>query len=202
MATIQTDESKPRKPLRLWPGVVLAIALAVTRFILPVLSQDYMQYGVMGGVLGGLLIVLWWLLFSRAPWQERLGALALMVAAIAATRPLLDKSIRTGAMYNKRLIENLLSLATWDSVRTREMGRGNPLWLPSWWARMFRYCQSIFIARDHRNNAPSSKNSLLEMGNHRGLPLPVGESLRSANPRPTIPPPGVPGPPARVRGAR
>jgi outer membrane protein assembly factor BamB len=98
MASRQTVPPKPRKPLRLWPGVVLAIALAFTRFVLPAVSAEYMQYGVMGGVLGGLLIVLWWLLFSRAPWQERLGALVVMVAAIAGTRLILDKSIRTGAM--------------------------------------------------------------------------------------------------------
>jgi len=98
MASQHTDVTKPRKPLRVWPGIVLAIAVAVSRFVLPAVSVDYMQYGIMGGVLGGLLILLWWLLFSRAPWTERLGALVLMVAAIAGTRMIVDKSIRTGAM--------------------------------------------------------------------------------------------------------
>jgi outer membrane protein assembly factor BamB len=98
MANTPIDGKPARKPLRLWPGVVLAIAVAVARFVLPAVSVDYMQYGIIGGVLGGLLVLLWWLLFSRAPWPERLGALAVMVAAIAGTRLIVDKSIRTGAM--------------------------------------------------------------------------------------------------------
>jgi outer membrane protein assembly factor BamB len=98
MASHQTDVSKPRKPLRLWPGVVLAIAVAVGRFVLPAVSQDYMQYGIIGGVIGSLVVLLWWLLFSRAPWIERLGALVLMGGGIAGTRLILHESIRTGAM--------------------------------------------------------------------------------------------------------
>jgi outer membrane protein assembly factor BamB len=90
--------TKPRKPLRLWPGVVLAIAMLLARFVLPVVAPQYMQYGVIAGPVGGLLILLWWLLFSRAAWKERLGALVLMVAAIAGTRLIMHESIRTGAM--------------------------------------------------------------------------------------------------------
>ena len=52
----------------------------------------------MAGVFGGLGIVLWWLFFSRAPWSERLGALALMVAGARRDLPLVDKSIAKGAM--------------------------------------------------------------------------------------------------------
>jgi outer membrane protein assembly factor BamB len=98
MADHQTDGVKPRKPLRLWPGIVLAVAVALGRFVVPVVAPAAMQYAVMGGVLGALLIVLWWLLFSRAAWVERLGALVLMVAGVAGARLIVDKSIRLGAM--------------------------------------------------------------------------------------------------------
>jgi outer membrane protein assembly factor BamB len=56
------------------------------------------NYAVMAGVAAGPAILLWWLFFSRAPWSERLGRLALMVAAIAGTRLIVHESIRTGAM--------------------------------------------------------------------------------------------------------
>jgi hypothetical protein len=49
---------------------------------------------------GTLVIVLWWLLFSRARWYERLGAPVLAVVALLATSRAVDKSIATGAMGN------------------------------------------------------------------------------------------------------
>src|SRR5688572_27444903 len=88
----------PRKPLRLWPGVVLAGLLVLVRFVLPLFTPDVGNVGVMVGVLAGPLIVLWWLFFSRAAWADRLGALGLMIVALFATYHLVDKSIRTGAM--------------------------------------------------------------------------------------------------------
>jgi hypothetical protein len=43
-------------------------------------------------------LLLWWIFFSRAAWSERLGAVALMVAAVAATPLVLHRSIAEGAM--------------------------------------------------------------------------------------------------------
>jgi outer membrane protein assembly factor BamB len=91
-------EITPRPPLRLWPGVVLAILVLLARFVLPGIFPDLTPYGLLGSLAGALAIVVWWLFFSRVPWSERLGAIALMAAAVYATRFFLDKSIATGGM--------------------------------------------------------------------------------------------------------
>ena len=49
-----------------------------------------------GAVIGALAIAAWWLFFSRAPWMERLGALALMVVALVVTARFLHVSIAGG----------------------------------------------------------------------------------------------------------
>ena len=87
-----------RRPLRIWPAVALAILLAILRFVVPLAVPDAMAVGFIGAVLCGFAIALWWLFASRAPWMERLVAVALMAGAVAAIRPILDPSIRTGAM--------------------------------------------------------------------------------------------------------
>jgi outer membrane protein assembly factor BamB len=98
MTIAPTDASTLRKPLRLWPGVVLGILLGLLRYVLPLVAPDATFIGVMGGFVGGVLVVLWWVFFSRAPWSERLGAVALMVIALFATSRLIHVSIAGGAM--------------------------------------------------------------------------------------------------------
>ncbi len=85
------------KPLRVWPGVVIAILQLLVIFALPLVSPEAVVYGALGGVVAGLLVVVWWLLFSRARWFERLGAIVLMAVALFATYRVTDKSIATGA---------------------------------------------------------------------------------------------------------
>src|ERR1043166_752658 len=94
----QTGAPTPRKPLRLWPGVVLAVLLLLVRYVVPVVAPALMLYGVLGGVVGALLIVVWWLFLSRARWFERLGAVALMIVGLFASSRVIDKSIAGGAM--------------------------------------------------------------------------------------------------------
>ena len=98
MATEQTDESTPQRSLRLWPGVIVVIMQWVARFVVPVVLPEASPYGIMGALAGGLLIVVWWLFLSRAPWSERLVAVVLIAVALATTPYILHESIATGAM--------------------------------------------------------------------------------------------------------
>jgi len=82
------------KPLRLWPAVVIAIVQLLVMFGAPVVAPDSgMLIGMLGGVVGALAILVWWLLFSRARWFERVGAIVLMVAAVFATRAVAHASM-------------------------------------------------------------------------------------------------------------
>src|SRR5215471_11889847 len=97
---IMTDPSNAptmRKPLRLWPGIVAVALLWLARFGLPLLVPGAVPIAVLGGVAGGLVVIVWWLFFSRAPWAERLGALVVMAVALCAASRFLHKSIATGA---------------------------------------------------------------------------------------------------------
>jgi outer membrane protein assembly factor BamB len=98
MSMAQTDTPTPRKPLRLWPGVVAAVLLCVVRFVIPLFFPRALAFGFLGGVVCALAIVVWWVFFSRAPWSERLGAVAVMIVAVIATKPIIHVSIATGMM--------------------------------------------------------------------------------------------------------
>src|SRR5262249_26439949 len=91
-------DGSARKPLRLWPGIIAA-ALVMFGYILIVTRQNAL-YGMFGGVGGALLILLWWLLFSRARWYERVAAIPLIAAATWAQRFFVHPSIAGGAMEN------------------------------------------------------------------------------------------------------
>jgi outer membrane protein assembly factor BamB len=89
----QSNDTTARKPLRLWPALVIVGIQIAGVALAPVLAEDPMLLGI-GTVVGGaVLIVLWWLLFSRAPWLERIGALALMVPLALLTKRVADISI-------------------------------------------------------------------------------------------------------------
>src|SRR5262247_1339349 len=85
-------------PLRLWPGVTLAVLLLAVQLLAPALVPDGGLVAVLGAIAVGLAILLWWLFFSRAPWVDRLGAIALMAIGLLAAYPVVDESIATGAM--------------------------------------------------------------------------------------------------------
>jgi outer membrane protein assembly factor BamB len=99
MTNAQTSESVPRKPLRLWPGVVAALLLAFLWFVAPdVVPEDYVLVAIAGAFAAAAAILVWWLFFSRAPWIERMGAILLAVVALFATRRIVHPSIAGGMM--------------------------------------------------------------------------------------------------------
>jgi outer membrane protein assembly factor BamB len=92
------EEPAQRKSLRVWPGVVIVIVQWLAWFVVPVLRPDALIYAMLTGVVCGLAVVLWWLLLSRAPWYERLGALPLIVIALIGTKRIVHESIAGGSM--------------------------------------------------------------------------------------------------------
>jgi outer membrane protein assembly factor BamB len=124
----------PRTPLRLWPGVVIAIVLVLVRYAVPPIGTDAEIFsmpvpivGILGGMLCTLAIVVWWLLFSRAPWSERVGAIILMIVALLATSRLVHESIAGGMMGGLLYIYSIpvlgLALVVW-AVVTRGVSDG------------------------------------------------------------------------------
>jgi outer membrane protein assembly factor BamB len=93
------------RPLRLRPGVILAIMLVIARYVVPLLAPDaevaempLVILAILSGMVLSLAIVLWWVLFSRAPWPERLAAVVLMIGGVFVTRLVVHESIRGGHM--------------------------------------------------------------------------------------------------------
>jgi hypothetical protein len=80
-----TDTSVPsRPPIRLWPGVVAVAVQWIARFGVKAVVSGFPGFALaMQWALGAAAAVwLWWLLFSRARWFERLGAFALAAAGL------------------------------------------------------------------------------------------------------------------------
>jgi outer membrane protein assembly factor BamB len=98
MSNPREVERPPSAPLRVWPGVAIVAVQWAVRFGIPIVAPDLAALAVMGGLLGLVGVVLWWLFFSRAAWFDRIAAVVLMVVATAATFPFLDVSLATGAM--------------------------------------------------------------------------------------------------------
>src|SRR6266568_3921478 len=116
-----------KKPLRLWPGVVAAVLLCVVRFVVPLVFPDASVFTVLGGLVGALVVVVWWVFFSRAAWSERLGAIGLMIVGLFATSRVVHKSIATGMMGMMLPIYAIpvlsLALVAW-AVASRRLSDG------------------------------------------------------------------------------
>ncbi len=123
MATTEFAIAPPRKSLRLWPGVIAVALQWLGWFLLPAVLPQAAFIGLLMGVLGGLAILLWWLLFSRAPWVERIGAPLLIVGALILTKRLVHPSIAGGAMGNLLYVLAIpvfgLALVAWAVVTRR-----------------------------------------------------------------------------------
>jgi outer membrane protein assembly factor BamB len=129
MPTAVPERSPARPPIRLWPGVVAVALQWFVWLVLPLLVVESIvgYISAFGVLIGGLVIVVWWVFLSRAPWAERLGGLALMVAGVAGTRFLLHESVATGGqgfLYYVYVIPGLcLAFVIWTWAGRRLTGR-------------------------------------------------------------------------------
>jgi outer membrane protein assembly factor BamB len=129
MTMNQTIESTSRKPLRLWPGVIIAALLVLARFVLPMVAPDArplgFPIGIVAMLLGGIFgfaIVVWWMFFSRARWVERLEALIVMILAVVATQFFLHESFAgaAGQLYYMLALSTLaLAFVAWAVTSPR-----------------------------------------------------------------------------------
>jgi outer membrane protein assembly factor BamB len=80
-----SEEPSQQKPLRLWPGVVLVIIQWLVRFVVLAIMPMALGVGILGGLVGGIAVFVWWAFFSRAPRMERWGGIFLIIAAMITT---------------------------------------------------------------------------------------------------------------------
>ena len=83
-------------PLTVWPAAVLIGGMVLFRF-LPQLVEDGPPWIWMSAAFGpaicGILILLWWITFSGANWQERVAGFFGAILACVVTVACLDKSM-------------------------------------------------------------------------------------------------------------
>ncbi|NKB89414.1 MAG: PQQ-binding-like beta-propeller repeat protein [Acidobacteria bacterium] len=94
--------SSDHERLRLWPALAVLALMWAARMLLPVVMADAGPIPVLVPVAGSVLIALWWLFLSHAPWLDRVAGLVVLVAAVLGTRLLLHESLLTvafGVMY-------------------------------------------------------------------------------------------------------
>src|SRR5688572_23632411 len=85
-------------PLRIWPGAVAVAIQWLAWFGVALVYPAGTPWGVAVALYAGVAVILWWLFLSRAPWAERVGALALIVVALVATKRVVHASIAGGGM--------------------------------------------------------------------------------------------------------
>jgi outer membrane protein assembly factor BamB len=189
----------PGKALRLWPGVVAAGLLCLIRFVAPLIFPEVGAFAIIGGVVGALAIVVWWLFFSRASWAERLGAMAVMIVAPVVTLRVVHESIATGMMGMMLPLYSIpvmsVALVAW-AVITRSMSNG--IRRSSLAATLLLACGAFGLLRTdgvrgagsdiHWRWTPTSEQRLLAQANEEPAPLPLAPPNAEAPKEPVAPP--------------
>jgi outer membrane protein assembly factor BamB len=120
---MNTNEPTVRKPLRLWPGIAAAALLVLVGYVVPIFAREYAGLAMLWAAGCALLVLLWWILFSRARWYERVGAIILMIGAMFVEKYVVHPSIAGGAMGNLSYILAIptlsVALVGWAAVSRR-----------------------------------------------------------------------------------
>jgi outer membrane protein assembly factor BamB len=184
MAITHDRITRERPPLRLWPGVTAVLLLWLLWLVAPLVVEGGFFYSVMGGVLFGLVVLVWWLFFSRAQWLERIVAIVVMVGAVFGMFGVVHPSISNGMMGGMLPIFSIpllcAGLVGWAAISHRVRG---PLRIPSMVAVLVLAAGVMaFLRTDgiRNNNAdlrwrwtPDAEERLLARGNDDPVAPPV-----------------------------
>ena len=214
MATNHAAIVTPRPPLRLWPGVT-ALVLQWLLWIgaLLVLDEGFLL-SVAGGVVLGLVILLWWLFFSRADWLERIGAIVVMVASVFLMFRVVHPSVSNGMMGGMLPVFSIpllcLGLVGWAAISHRLPGA---LRFPAMVAALVLASSAMTLVRTdgissagselHWRWTPSAEDRLLARGDVDAVATPAAPDIAEAPKEPaSSPAPVAPSPPPAVNEAR
>ena len=211
-----TNDRTAQRPLRLWPGVALAAFVVLARFGLPVAFPDTPIFGLesdlvalLGAVVGALAIVVWWVFFSRAPWAERLGAIATMAIAVVLVKSISHPSIDGAGMgmllYIYAIPVMCLALVAWAvasrglSLGARRMSMAATILVACGFLALLRtdgVTSNTTLGSDFRWRwTPTAEERLLAQAANEPEPVPPALVKAAANEAPTptaIEPPAAP----------
>jgi outer membrane protein assembly factor BamB len=114
-----------KPPLRLWPGVIAVVLLVLTKYGWKAAVPGFKGFaqGMQASFICAVLVILWWLFFSRAPWSERLGGFGLMIAALGAAWGLKHESMGPFFLFVYAVPLLCVALVAW-AVATRGLADG------------------------------------------------------------------------------
>jgi len=196
--------NEPLRPLRLWPGVVAVALQWLVFLVVPIVMPQQGGRAILGGVVGGLTVLVWWLFFSRAPWFERVGAIVLMVGAVFATKRIVHPSVANAGMGMMMFIFAIpvLSLALVASVAaSRRLSSGARR--VSMVAAILLACGTMTLVRTggvtgdavselHWRWTPTPEERLLaQAGDEPVAPSPAPPAAQTADKRVPAPTPAV-----------
>jgi hypothetical protein len=168
--------------------MIAASIIVLVRFALPLVMPDASDFGVIAGLAGTVAVIVWWTVFSRAPWLERLGAVVVIAVAIVAIRPLLHESIvggMMGMMFVVYAVPTVLGIAfvAWAVLTRRLSDRTRRVTMV---ATIVLACGVWTVAR---TDGISSGGAQLAW---RWTPTPEERLLAQANDEPKAPPAAAP----------
>jgi len=172
-----------RPTLRLWPGVT-AVALQCLLWLAPFVVPDGFIYAVLGGTALALVVLVWWLFFSRAAWFERIAAVVVMVVSVFLMFRVVHPSVSNGMMGGMLPVFSIpllcLGLVGWAAISHRLPG---VLRLPAMVAAIVLACGAMTLVRTdgisssgselHWRWTPSAEDRLLARGNDDPVPPPA-----------------------------
>jgi outer membrane protein assembly factor BamB len=192
----QASEPTPQKPLRLWPGVALAVLLLLFKFVVPIVVPAVIV--MLAGTLGcAVAIPLWWLFLSRAALSERLGVVLLMIVALLGTLPLLHVSLGAGQARIMFIVFALqilgLALVVWavatrglsDGLRRTTVAATILIAVGGWACVRIDGITNDFKPDLHWRWAQTPEERLLAQAANEPVALPAAPAAASATPAPT-----------------